>query len=139
LDEIKKLITKENLKDFIILKENIPYKEVNLWMNIIDIAFAPKIKELDGITSPLKLRDYAASGNAVISTRIRGIKEFEQFGWLETFDPEVDGELEQKIDFLVSNPEKIVKMTKMSRDYAENNFSWNRVAKKIVEIFDKKK
>jgi glycosyltransferase involved in cell wall biosynthesis len=133
-DDLLCLIESKRLENSVIFKENIDYSEINNWMNIIDVAFAPKIKELDGITSPLKLRDYAASGHAVISTNIAGIREFKQYGWLRTYDPDDTTALENVIRNLVLDKKNIMSMSKKSRLYAEKFFSWDVVANAIISI-----
>ncbi|PID28837.1 MAG: hypothetical protein CSB55_03545 [Candidatus Cloacimonadota bacterium] len=130
-DELITVINDNDLSDSVIFRENADYSEINKWMNITDIAFAPKIKELDGITSPLKLRDYAASGNAVISTDIAGIREFAEFGWLKTYNPDNTDELIETIRELIQNKDIIENMSKKSREYALKYFSWNKIADAI--------
>ena len=133
LKQLKRICRKENLNKFVVFKENIPYSDMNKWINLIDIAFAPKIKELDGITSPLKLRDYAAVGKPVISTEIKGIKEFSKFGWLFTFDQEKNN-LYEKINLLIEKP-KLLRQAEMdARNYAEQHFFCVLIAQKIAKL-----
>jgi len=133
LEEIKKNIKNIEEKDRIIFKSNIDYSEVNLWMNIIDIAFSPKSYILNEIGySPLKIRDYSAAGRPVISTNVNGIKELELHGWLKVYKNE--DECNRIITSLIEYPEKIEVMGKKAREYAENEFSWNIVAQKILRI-----
>lgn len=133
LNELKVISEREKLNDIVIFKENVSYSEMNKWINIIDIAFAPKIKELDGITSPLKLRDYAAAGKPVISSNIRGIKEYKRFGWLFTYDL-TRKDLLDKISLLIRNQEVLRNAEVKARKFAEDNFSWDLIAKKIEHI-----
>ncbi len=135
LDEIKRKISQLNVNHRIFLKENVPYADMNIWNNCIDIAFAPKVKSLDGFTSPLKLRDYAACGKPVISTAIRGIKEFEPYGWLITYELNSSENLEMKMRELLQNPERIKQMGLKAREFAENYFSWDKVAQKTIDIY----
>lgn len=138
LNEIKQRIKQLNLENRIILKENIPYAEMNLWNNCIDVAFAPKVKSLDGFTSPLKIRDYAACGKPVISTDIRGIKEFEPFGWLITYELNKPNNLEDKMRAILKSKTKIAEMGKKAREYAEQCFSWDKVAQASIDIYVEK-
>ena len=133
LEELKVKVENISTKNKIIFKENIPYREMNLWMNIIDIAFAPKSYLLNEIGySPLKIRDYAAAGKPVISTNVNGIKELVKFGWLKTYKNEA--ECENIIGNLISNPDKLKEMSFKARKYAVENFNWNIIANKIVRI-----
>jgi glycosyltransferase involved in cell wall biosynthesis len=133
LEELIKNVGNLKHKDRIIFKDNISYFEMNLWMNIIDLAFAPKSYILNEIGySPLKIRDYAAAGKPVISTNVNGIKELTKFGWLETYKDDL--ECENIITELISNPNKLESMSKKARKYAEENFSWDIIAEKIIDF-----
>jgi len=135
LKEIEKKVLESNNSDRIIIKKNVSYTEMNLWINCMDVAFAPKVKQLDGFTSPLKIRDYSASGKPVISTNIIGIKEFEKYGWLQTYEFGNRVDLTDKMERLLLNPNRILEMGNLARTYAEENFSWDRVAARITELY----
>jgi glycosyltransferase involved in cell wall biosynthesis len=134
IDDIIKKINDLNLNDRVIIKKNVPYSDMNIWNNCIDVAFAPKIKSLDGFTSPLKIRDYAACGKPVISTAIRGIKEFEPYGWLITYELDKPNDLENKIRALLNVDNSIEIMGKKGRDFACEYFSWDKVAQSTINI-----
>lgn len=138
LEEIKQTIEQQNMGARIILKENIPYAEMNLWNNCIDVAFAPKVKSLDGFTSPLKIRDYAACGKPVISTAIRGIKEFEPYGWLITYELNKPNDLEDKMRMILKDKAYLSEMGKKGRIFAEQYFSWDKVAQTTIDIYLKR-
>jgi len=113
------------------LRGNIPYDEVNGWMNRIDIALAPKARELEAVGySPLKIRDYAAAGCAVVTTRVRGLRELEPHGWLRTYD--TPAELRALLLELISQPEQREGMRVLARDYAVKHFAWERIAAQVI-------
>ena len=137
-EELERKISECCYADRIIIKPNIPYNEVNMWMNVIDIAVAPKTKKLNiAGYSPLKIRDYAAAGCAVVSTDVNGIVELEQHGWLRTYNPDIPGSLD---DLLINLLEKglYVDMGHKARLYAEQNFDWLKIAEVIIKNLPEK-
>ncbi len=131
-EELEKKIRQTDYADKIILKPNIPYDKVNEWMNVIDIAVAPKTKKLNIVGySPLKIRDYAAAGCAVVSTDVNGIVELEEHGWLKTYNPENPESLEILLsNMLLNNIHE--EMGRKARKFAEEHFSWNKIAEAII-------
>ncbi|MEJ2568823.1 MAG: glycosyltransferase family 4 protein, partial [candidate division WOR-3 bacterium] len=76
----KAVLDLELEKEKIILTGKVPYQETNLYINAFDIGVAPFIRERNesiGL-SPLKIRDYAACGVPIITTRIKGLEIVEE-------------------------------------------------------------
>ena len=121
----------------IVVRPHVAYERANEWMNAMDIAFAPKTKALDSIGySPLKIRDYAAAGLPVVSTRVRGIAELEPHGWLRTYDPDEPGALAALLDGLLADRAELAAMGRRARAYAEAEFSWDEVAANIARAMN---
>lgn len=122
----------------IVVRPHVAYERANEWMNAMDVAFAPKSKALDSIGySPLKIRDYAAAGLPVVSTRVRGIAELEPHGWLRTYDPEEPGALAALVDGLLADRAELAAMGERARAYAEREFSWNEVAANVARAMQR--
>jgi len=131
-DALRRKIQELDLGACVVFRPHVPYEQANLWMNAFDIALAPKSKKLDAVGySPLKIRDYAAAGLPVVSTRVNGIKELEAYGWLRTFDPDASGEFGTLLLELLSDREILEVMGKKARAFAEDHFSWDQVVEKI--------
>lgn len=131
-EEIKQMTDKSIYKNDILIKDNVPYNEVNLWINLFDIALAPKSGSLNDIGySPLKIRDYCAAGKAVVSSKVNGIKELEGNGWLWTYK---EGDYKEFIDIILKiiNNENFEIIEKQARDYSKRYFSWDVCAEKIL-------
>lgn len=121
----------------IVMRPHVAYERANEWMNAMDIAFAPKSKALDSIGySPLKIRDYAAAGLPVVSTRVRGIAELEPHGWLRTYDPDEPGALAALLGELLADRAELAAMGRRARAYAEAEFSWDEVAANIARAMN---
>jgi glycosyltransferase involved in cell wall biosynthesis len=134
-DELMVRVHALGIQDYTFIKSDIPYEDSNQWINIMDIALAPKSKNLDSVGySPLKIRDYAACGRPVVSTNVRGIKELEQFGWLKTYDPDQKDSLANLVRGLLGSRKMLNEMSSKAREYAVKEFSWINIAEKIVKI-----
>ena len=131
------LATQLDLNNFITFSPNIDMKEALIWFNIFDIAlFSPIKKRNERIgLSPLKIRDYAATGRPVIAANIKGIKLPDSQSWLITHIPENIKDLCAKIENLIYHPEKREAMKKAARIYAEKNFDWSQIAFQIYRQF----
>lgn len=135
-EELEARIRGMGMDNRIFFMQNIGYDEVNAWMNVMDIAFAPKSRELAEVGySPLKIRDYAAAGKVVVSTDVPGIRELAPFGWLRTYDPSISGDCERVVGELLSQGALRREMELKARRYAEEHFSWDLVAERIAHVF----
>ena len=133
MPKIKKAVSKFE-KGKVILTGSVPYSEANLYINAFDIGVAPFIKKRnDGMVSPMKIRDYAACGVPIITTKIRGSEmvEKENIGILvPPDDPEA---LSEVIIKLTGNPTLRREMGKRGRRVAEEKFSWQDVTENILD------
>jgi len=120
----------------VVLTGRVPYKEAGKYINAFDIGVAPFIRERNesiGL-SPLKIRDYAACGVPIITTRISGLEivEKKEIGLL--VPPDDSDTLSAAIIKLIENPALRKKMGKKGRKVAEELFSWEFIAKKILKM-----
>lgn len=75
-------------------------------------------------------------GKPVIATRIGGLPEAvenEKNGFL--VPPQSPGDLAAKMILLVTNPDIAEKMGRYSKHLSETRFSWNIIARQILEIY----
>jgi len=137
LKELKSNISNMPCRTNIVFKENIDYNEINLWMNIIDIAFAPKSYKLNEIGySPLKIRDYAACGKTIISTNVKGIRELAIHDWLYVYNSNKKNDLIDLIEKVLKTD--FEKNSILARDYAEKHFKWETISQKIIDVANSK-
>ncbi len=126
-------------KEKIILTGKVPYQETNLYINAFDIGVAPFIRERNesiGL-SPLKIRDYAACGVPIITTRIRGLKMVEEKNIGVLVPPNDSSALSNAIIKLIENPDLRIRMGRRGREVAKKEFSWENVARKILYKIEK--
>jgi teichuronic acid biosynthesis glycosyltransferase TuaC len=126
--KLEKQIKKLKLGDYVKLVGAKPHDEIPYWMNACDVFVLPSLSE----GNPIVMFEVLACGKPFVGTKVGGIPEIitsEDYGLLcEPANPEDLAEnilvaLEKEWD-----SEKI-------RKYAER-FSWENIAKKIVEIYE---
>ncbi len=110
----------------------VPYKEANLYINSFDIGLAPYIKDIG--FSPLKIRDYAACGVPIISSKIKGAQFVEDTG-IGILFPVGDVEaLSESIKKLIKDTDLRKNMGHKGRKLAEEKLSWEYITKKILNL-----
>jgi glycosyltransferase involved in cell wall biosynthesis len=121
----------------VIFAEQIPYSEANNFINNIHICMAPFLPRGSSndnkALSPLKIRDYAACGKPIISSKIPGLEEIEKEGFGILVEPGNIDELKNAMIYLLDNPDQIAEMGRKARFYAEKNYSWDIIVKCISE------
>jgi glycosyltransferase involved in cell wall biosynthesis len=131
---IKKAVSKFE-KGKVILTGRVPYQKANLYINAFDIGVAPFIKKRnDGMVSPMKIRDYAACGVPIITTKIRGLEMVEEESIGILVPPDNPEALSEALIKLIENPDLRHKMGKRGREIAEKEFSWEKIAEKILKV-----
>jgi len=137
MPKVKKAIL-ELEKGKVILTGSVPYSKANLYINAFDIGVAPFIrKRNDGMVSPMKVRDYAACGVPIITTKIRGLEMVEEEGIGILVPPNDAKALSNAIIKLIKDAKVREKMGKKGRKFAEESFSWKNVAGEIFKKFNK--
>jgi len=120
----------------VMLAGRVTYDLANKYINTFDVGVAPFIRERNesiGL-SPLKIRDYAACGVPIITTRIRGLEIVEKKGFGLLVPPDDSDTLSEAIIKLIENPALRKKMGKKGRMVAEELFSWEFITKKILKM-----
>ena len=63
--------------------------------------------------------------------------------WKERFsdcsvfvDPKNPTEIAQKIEFLITNPEKRIEMAKKGKELVHSTYSWESESKKLVQMYE---
>jgi glycosyltransferase involved in cell wall biosynthesis len=123
-------------KGEIILTGRVFYEDANKYINAFDIGVAPFVRERNesiGLSS-LKIRDYAACGIPVVASRIKGLDIIEENAFGILVEPEKPDLLARTIINLGHNKKLREKFSKNGRKTAEKQFSWTKVAKRILNI-----
>ncbi len=135
MPKIQKEISQFKNKE-VLLTGRVSYKEVGKYINAFDVGVAPFIEERNASIglSPLKIKDYAACGVPIVTSRIEGLEmvEKEDIGIL--VPPEDSEALSEAIIKLLKDPQMRERMGKKGRKIAEEKFSWNLVIKQILGL-----
>ncbi len=135
MSKIQKKISQFKNKK-ILLTGRVSYNEAVRYINAFDIGVAPFIEERNASIglSPLKIRDYAACGVPIITSRIAGLEmvEEEEIGILVPPDDSVA--LGRAIIELLNKTEIRKEMGKKGRKIAEKYYSWEKIVNQILEL-----
>jgi glycosyltransferase involved in cell wall biosynthesis len=137
--ELKQLAQDLNLENEVIFLGAVDGDEAKVVINLFDIAIFPAtLARNDKIgLSPLKIRDYAATGRPVLAADIEGIKEHASTNWLITHTPDDVDDFCNKARVLIENPDMRTEMGRAARRYAEAYFDWSHVGDIIYREFEK--
>ncbi len=121
-----------NLKNNVDFCGEISFEDVPLMLSDIDIAIAPFTSERNkniGL-SPIKIRDYAASGLAIISSDIKGISDYD---WLIKVQPDDPEALAKNILHLIENESLRKSLQEKSKNYAFKHFDVKIIGAAIMD------
>ncbi len=114
----------------------VPQDRANIVINSFDIAIAPftaaYTKEI-GLSS-IKIRDYAAAGRTVVASRIEGVEELAEHGWLSVHNPDDPEDLARIIQQSISGSFDPTTPNHRARAYAENHFAWEKIASEVLNL-----
>jgi alpha-maltose-1-phosphate synthase len=137
---IREQIERYSLGRQVILAGIVPYQEAPYFINQCRVCVAPFRSRGSGSDnksiSPLKIRDYAACGRAIVSSRIPGLEELEGAGFgILVPQGDITG-LSAAIIRLLDQPELCDEMGRKARQYAESHYSWDLLAEQICYHVD---
>ena len=127
--DLKKLIKKLNLQEYVFLAGKVPHHEVPLWMNSANIFVLPSLSE----GNPTVMFEALGCGVPFVGTRVGGVPEIitsNEYGLL--VDPGSPEDLAEKIMEALDlnwDREKI-------HEYAQK-FTWDRIARETLKVYKK--
>ena len=131
---LQKLVVKCQLSNVVMFLGQIPQRDLPLYLKISDVFVRPSRSE--GLGS--SFLEAMAAGLPVIGTPVGGITDFLKDGqtglYAKVDDPK---DLAEKIRRLLVNPELRKELIKNGQALAQENYSWNRIARLFKNIFDK--
>lgn len=121
--------------DFCLFTGMVTPEKVNEYLNAADVAILPSDVTYYGKVgrSPLKMGNYLATGKPVVATSLPGIDLLKNQEWLficPASDPE---KMAQQMNKAYSKMSP--QLAKQARSYAEANYSWHEIARKIGTLF----
>jgi glycosyltransferase involved in cell wall biosynthesis len=135
LEPLKRLAKELNIEESVIFSGDVPHGRAPTYINCFDVGVAPFIVERNqriGL-SPLKIRDYAASGVPIVASRIAGLEMVEEQGIGFLVEPENPETLAEALIKLLQDPQMRHEMGQRARAFAERELSWCKVAEEITK------
>jgi glycosyltransferase involved in cell wall biosynthesis len=140
LENIKKIVSKENLKNFILVGQKTK-EEVDYYHSIATVLFV-SLKSGNAISStiPGKLQTYLKTNKFILGMIAgEGKKIIEESGVGFCVDPDEPQELIKKILYLRTHPEIIAKISNsnLGQTYLNKNFNKDIILEDLIKYFNK--
>ena len=144
-ENIPKRVKDLNLENEVVMVPPQSHEEVPKFLSACDITCCPKIDcEMNRAANPIKVVEYLSMGLPTVCSAVGGI--------IDTMENGVDGflvkpgdvkELEDKLEWIILNPERSKEIGKNGRKNAIEKYSYeaieNTIGQAISEIIDMKK
>lgn len=125
-------VKNKNLDENIKFTGFVPYEDLKVLYSACDIFVLPSFGEGD----PIALKEALASGKPLIGSNVGGIPMQIRDGWNGFLvEPGNEGQLVERIKYLVENDEERERMGRNSRKLAENEFDWSKIAEGYLKIY----
>ncbi len=113
----------------------IPYRDVALYINAMDVTMSPLILRR-GPSSPLKLFDYWACGRPVVASDLPDLRVIlrESGGAIPVF-PEDPHALAEAVSELLGDEAMRQKLGNSGRHFVEAHHSWGHIAEQLEQLF----
>lgn len=126
------LATTLSLNENVTFVGNVPNNSVPRYLHHADIFVLPSLSE--GL--PVSLLEAMAAGKPVIASNVGGISDLIKDGingfLVESKDAE---QIAKKINYLLEHPAERIRMGLESKKLVEENFTWDKIAEKTIEIY----
>jgi len=141
--EMERIVIKNELSDNVRFIGRVPNEEVPSYLSASDIFILPSIplggaKETFGIS----LIEAMACELPVIATSVGGPKEILEDGKVQMgkdvgilIPPKDPKAIADKVIYLLEHPEEAREMGKRAREYVVNNYTWEKNAEKVLEVY----
>lgn len=126
------LIQEFHLEERVKMIGRVPHSELVKLYVASDLLLCPSPEE----PFPTVVLEAMACGKPIVGSRVGGMLDQIKDGWNGfLFEPGDERALAEKIRYLVDHPEERKRMGINSRQRAEQEFDWNKVAEKYLEIY----
>ena len=144
-EDIPKIVKTLNIADRVIIVPSQPHEEVPKFLSACDATCCPKIDcEVNRAANPIKVVEYLSMGLPTVCSAVGGIPY--------TIEDGIDGflakpgdikDLEEKLEWIISNSERAKEIGKNGRKKAIEKYSYgaieDTIRQSLAEIMDRKK
>ncbi len=137
-DKFELLCKDINISDNVTFLGLVDHDQIKKYMNIADVYVQPSLTE--GFS--LSFLEAMASGCPVIASSVGGLEEILQKGFKETnqnigllVPPKNSGMLAKEILFLLNSSNESKLMAERARRFVKKNYSWEKIAKDIENVY----
>lgn len=131
---LKKMVNKLGLEGAVTFLGEVDVDQANTVVNAFDIALAPFNAGRNARIglSPLKIRDYAAAGRAIVSTTIEGVADPRGGDWIQLTAPDDPAAFAAGVLALMDDDDRRSAVGRAARRHAEACFGWDALAAEIL-------
>ncbi len=135
LPDLLEIVKDKNLENFIYFTGRIPHEKMPEYIAALDIAISP---HATFYSSPMKILEYMAMEKAIIAPNMQNIRDLIKDGYNGIlFKPNNKTDLSQKLFTLIKDEKLRKTLGKHARETVENYFTWEKNARKTIEIAQK--
>lgn len=134
-EALQRDVKARGLESHCIFLGEIAYQDVPSVLAAFDVALLPTERGVYASIgrSPLKLRDYAAAGRVVVAADVAVVRELASEKWLKLYPVGDAQALAAMVAEFLEDDEVRRKLGAKARAYAERHFSWDAIARTILE------
>lgn len=138
LERLKNFCEKLEITKDVIFTGKVPYEQINNYYSIIDIFVIPRLNlRVNRLVTPLKPLEVMAMGKVLIASDLPALRELIKPGVSGIlFEPENSKKLAKKLETCIDDEQKHKNLQKTSREYVINTFSWSKIVKRYLTIYD---
>ena len=127
------------LEDIVTFTGRVSHDEVNKYYSLIDIAPLPrKGLRVCELVSPLKPFEAMASGKVLITSSVKALAEIIEEGKTGlVFEKDNAEQLAEKLESVIVDEKLRKDIGKNARKWVVENHSWDLIAKRVTDVYDK--
>ena len=135
MDKLKRRVKYRCVEDRVIFTGTVPFDDIPKYFAACDVFVLPSISRLEAFG--LVVLEAMASSKPVIVSNIPGVMELVNDGeeglHVEPMNAE---DIAEKINLLLSDPDLRKKMGENGRKKVEKEFTWEKVARQMEEVYE---
>lgn len=135
MEELKQKSRAHGIENRVHFVGQIPVESAPIIINGFDIATSPALHQRNASigVATVKIRDYAATGCAILAADLPGNSELQDAGILVCHTPENEGDIASHLAQLIEDGYLRHDLGKRAFDYAQKEFDWARYSAQALD------